>query len=149
MLAAEQREMRTMTTEEQKAIVRRYLDEVWNRGNFAVIDELMAPDYRRYTAAGFLDRAGQRQRIAAFRTGLPDVHVAEERLIAEGDQIAFRIQISGTHDGPLLGVAPTHRPVTITATDIVRFDEAGKIAEHWGNLDELGLLRQIGALPQT
>jgi predicted ester cyclase len=137
---------RAMTTDDQKAAVRRYLDESWNQGNFAVIDELMAPDYRRYTTAGVLDREAQKQRIAAFRAGLPDVRLVVEHMLAEGDEVAFRVQISGTHDGPLLGVAPTHRPVTITATDILRFAD-GKITEHWGNLDELSLLRQIGSLP--
>lgn len=137
-----------MTTDEQKAAVRRYLEGAWNQGNLAVIDELMAPGYNRYTAAGSLDREGQKQRIAAFRAGLPDLRLVVERMLAEGDQVAFRIHLSGTHDGPLLGVAPTHRPVTITATDILRFDEHGAIAEHWGDLDELGLLRQIGGLPQ-
>lgn len=136
-----------MTPDEQKALVSRYLDEAWNKANLAVIDELMAPDYRRYTAAGILDRERQKQRIGAFHTGLSGLHLVVERMLAEGDQVAFRIQVSGTHDGPLLGVAPTHRPVTVTATDIVRFDEHGTIAEHWGNLDELGLLRQIGSLP--
>lgn len=137
-----------MTTDEQKATVSRYLDEAWNKRNLAVIDELMAPDYRRYTPAGTLDRERQKQRIAAFQDGLPDLRLVVERMIAEGDQVAFRIHISGTHDGPLLGVAPTRRSVTISATDILRFDATGKIAEHWGNLDELGLLRQIGGMPQ-
>lgn len=138
-----------MTPDEQKAIVSRYLDEAWNKANLAVIDELMAPDYRRYTAAGTLDRERQKQRIGAFHAGLPDLRLVVERMLAEGDEVAFRIRVSGTHDGPLLGIAPTHRPVTVTATDILRFDEQGKIAEHWGNLDELGLLRQIGGLPQS
>ena len=136
-----------MTLDEQKAVVSRYLDEAWNKRNLAVIDELMAPDYRRYTAAGILDRERQKQRIGAFHAGLAGLRLVVERMLAEGDQIAFRIQLSGTHAGPLLGIAPTHRPVTITATDILRFNEHGKIAEHWGNLDELGLLRQLGGLP--
>lgn len=137
-----------MTTDEQKAAVRRYFDEAWNRGNVDVIDELMAPGYIRHTPAGDLDRAGQKQRIAGFRTGMPDLVAVVERILAEGDQVAVGIRISGTHEGPFLGVAPTHRPVTITATDILRFNGHGQVAEHWGNSDDLGLLRQIGALPQ-
>lgn len=136
-----------MTSDEEKAAVRRYFAEAWNMGNLAVIDELMAPDYRRYTPVGSLDREGQKRRIAAFRAGLPDLRLVVERLLAEGDQVAVHIQISGTHDGPLLGIAPTHRSVTVTATDILRFDTHGTITEHWGNFDELGLLRQIGGLP--
>lgn len=129
-----------------KAAVRRYLDEAWNKGNLAIIDEIMAPNYARYTPAGQLDREGQKQRIAGFRQALPDVHLDVDRILAEDDHVAFRIIVRGTHQGPLLGVAPTGQPVTITATDIVRF-EHGKVVEHWGNMDELGLLRQLGAFP--
>jgi len=129
-----------------KAAVRRYLDEAWNKGNVDIIDELMAPNYARYTPAARLDREGQKQRIAGFRQAFPDLHLEVDRILAEDDHVAFRVVMRGTHEGPLLGVAPTAKSVTITATDIVRFAD-GKIVEHWGNLDELGLLRQLGALP--
>ncbi|HEU0026879.1 MAG TPA: ester cyclase [Ktedonobacterales bacterium] len=129
-----------------KAAVRRYLDEAWNKGNLDVIDELMAPDYARYTPAAQLDREGQKQRIAGFRQALPDVHLDVDRIVAEDDHVAFRVVIRGAHQGPLLGVAPTGQSVTFTATDIVRIVN-GKIVEHWGNMDELGLLRQLGAFP--
>src|SRR5579859_6843718 len=129
-----------------KAAVRRYLDEAWNKGNLGIIDELMAPGYVRYTPAGQLDREGQKQRIAGFRQALPDLHAEVDRILAEDDQVAFRIMMRGAHQGPLLGVAPTGKAVTITATDIVRM-ENGRVVEHWGNMDELGLLRQLGALP--
>jgi predicted ester cyclase len=129
-----------------KAAVRRYLDEAWNKGNLAIMDELMAPEYARYTPAAQLDREGQKQRIAGFRLAFPDIHLEVDRIIAEGDSVAFRMIMRGTHQGPLLGVAPTGQSVIITATDIVRFAN-GKIVEHWGNMDELGLLRQFGAFP--
>ena len=129
-----------------KAAVRRYLDEAWNKGNLGIIDELMAPGYVRYTPAGQLDREGQKQRIAGFRQALPDLHAEVDRILAEDDQVAFRIMMRGAHQGPLLGVAPTGKAVKITATDIVRM-ENGRVVEHWGNMDELGLLRQLGALP--
>ncbi len=129
-----------------KAAALRYLDEAWNKGNLDIIDEIMAPDYARYTPAARLDREGQKRRIAGFRQALPDVHLDIDRIVAEDDQVAFRVVIRGTHQGPLLGVAPTGNFVTISATDIVRF-AGGKIVEHWGNMDELGLLRQLGALP--
>ena len=129
-----------------KAAVRRYLDEAWNKGNLEIIDELMAPDYARYTPAAQLDREGQKRRIASFRQALPDVRLDVDRVVAEDDYVAFRVIIRGTHQGALLGVAPTGNAVTITATDIVRFAN-DKIVEHWGNMDELGLLRQLGAFP--
>lgn len=129
-----------------KAAVRRYLDEAWNKGNLDIIDELMAPSYARYTPGGKLDREGQKQRIAGFRRAFPDLHADVDRILAEDDHVAFRVIMRGTHEGQLLGVAPTGESVTITATDIARF-ENGKIVEHWGNMDELGLLRQLGAFP--
>lgn len=138
--------MPTQDLAANKAAVLRYLDEAWNKGNLAIIDELMAPDYVRYTPTAPLDREGQKQRIAGFRNAFPDLHVEVDRILAEDDHVAFRVIIRGAHRGSLLGVAPTGHSVTITATDIVRFDD-GKVVEHWGNMDELGLLRQLGALP--
>lgn len=131
-----------------KVLVRRYLDEAWNHGNLDIIDELMAPGYVRYTPTAQLDREGQKQRIAGFRRAFPDLHVDVDRILAEGDHVAVRMITHGTHQGPLLGVAPTGKHVTISATDIVRVDH-GKVVEHWGNLDELGLLQQLGALPAS
>ena len=134
------------TTDANKRSIRRYLDEAWNTGNLDVIDEVMAPGYVRYMATGRLDREAQKQRIAGFRRGLPDLRIDVEQMVAEGDLVAFRIQVHGTHMGPLLGVAPTNKPFTITATDVVRM-ENGAAVEHWGNMDEAGLLRQLGVLP--
>ncbi|HEV7126024.1 MAG TPA: ester cyclase [Ktedonobacterales bacterium] len=135
-------------SETNLALVRRYLDEAWNRGNLAVIDELMAPNYVRILPlpAPPLDREGQKRRIAGFRTAFPDLHLDVEQLLAQGDLVAFRILIRGTHTGPFQGLAPTGRSITLTATDILRI-AGGQVVEHWGNLDELGLLRQLGILP--
>ena len=138
--------MPTQELAANKASVRRYLDEAWNKGNLDIIDELMAPNYARYTPAGQLDREGQKQRIAGFRQAFPDIRLEVDRILAEDDHVAVRVIIRGTHQGPLLGVAPTGQAVTITATDIVHI-EHGKVVEHWGNMDELGLLRQLGAFP--
>lgn len=138
--------MPTQELAANKVAVRRYLDEAWNKGNLDIIDELMAPDYVRYTPAGQLDREGQKQRIAGFRLAFPDLHLDVDRILAEDDHVAVRVVIRGAHQGPLLGVAPTGQSVTITATDIVRIED-GKVVEHWGNMDELGLLRQLGAFP--
>jgi steroid delta-isomerase-like uncharacterized protein len=148
MRLKESRSMETQDPAANKAAVRRYLDEAWNKGSLDIIDELMAPDYARYTPTGQLDREGQKRRIAAFRQALPDVHLDVDRILAEDDQVAFRVIIRGVHLGPLLGVAPTGKSVAISATDIVRF-AGGKIVEHWGNMDELGLLRQLGAIPAS
>ncbi len=128
-----------------KAAVRRYLDEAWNKGNLDIIDELMAPDYVRYTPTAQLDREGQKRRIAGFRQLFPDLHAEVDRILAEDDQVAFRIMMRGADLGPVHVVAATGKAITITATDIVRFAN-GKIVEHWGNMN-VGLLRQLGAIP--
>ncbi len=137
-----------MSTEPNKAIVRRYLEEAWNKGNVGILDELMAPNYARYMSgqASPLNREGQKQRITTFHSALPDLHLTIEDLIAEGDKVVFRITVRGTQQGMLMGVPPTGKQVTVTAIDIARVAE-DKIVEHWGQMDTLGLLQQLGAIP--
>ena len=134
-----------MSTEENKATVRRYLEEAWNKGNVGIIDELMASDYSRYMSgpAQPLNREGQKQRITSFHKAFPDIHLTIEDLVAEGDKVVFRITIRGTHQGAFMGIAPTGKPVTVSAIDIARFAD-GKIVEHWGQMDSLGLMQQLG-----
>jgi steroid delta-isomerase-like uncharacterized protein len=137
-----------MSTEENKALVRRYFEEAWNKGNVGVIDMLMATDYSRYMSepAKPLTREGQKQRITTFRQALPDLHLTIDDLIAEGDKVVFRITVRGTHQGAFMGVSPTGKSVTVTAIDIARFAD-GKIVEHWGQMDSLGLMQQLGVVP--
>lgn len=137
-----------MSLEENKALVRRYLEEAWNQGNLGILDEVMAPTYVRYMSgqAAPLDRKGQKQRIAGFHQALPDLHLTIEDLIAEGDRVVFRITVHGTQQGPLMGIAPTGKLISVSAIDIARIVE-GNIVEHWGQMDTFGLLQQLGALP--
>jgi len=69
-------------------------------------------------------------------------------MVAEGDKVVARLRISGTHQGEFLGIAPTGKQVTFTGIDILRIAE-GKVMEHWGNVDELGMLQQLGAIPES
>jgi steroid delta-isomerase-like uncharacterized protein len=134
-----------MSAEENKAIIRRYLEEAWNRGNLTILDELTTPDYARYMSGQPpLDREAQKRRIASFRQAMPDVRLTLEDLVAEGDKVVFRITLHGTQEGTLMGVLPTGKTVTIAAIDIARLD-GGKIVEHWGQMDIYGLLQQLGA----
>lgn len=134
-----------MSIEQNKAIVRRYLEEAWNKRNVGIIDELMAPTYARYVSASAapLNREGLKQRITTFHRALPDLRLTIDDMIAEKDEVVFRITIRGTHQGELMGVPPTGKQVTMTAIDIARFED-GKIVEHWGQMDALGLMEQIG-----
>jgi predicted ester cyclase len=139
-----------MLAEENKALVRRYIEVVWNQRNIAALDELLAPNYQRYVSATAapLSSEGQRQRIAGFHTAFPDLQFAIEDLLAEGDRVTFRATLRGTHQGlfPFLqGIAPTGKQITISVLDVVRV-EGKKLAEHWGGADLFDLLRQLGAL---
>jgi predicted ester cyclase len=135
-----------MSAEANKAAIRRYFGEVWNKGNMGVLDEVMAPHYVRHLTGAALDREGQRQRILGFRRGFPDLHLTVEELLAEGELVSFRLTLAGTHQGPFLGVAPTGKPMRTVAIDIARF-EGGKVVEQWGVTDTLAILQQLGAAP--
>lgn len=137
-----------MPAEENKAIVHRYLGEAWIKRNVGILDELMAPNYARYLPGQEtpLDREGQKQRIAGFHKAMPDLAYFIEDLFAEGDRVVFRIMIRGTHQGAFMGAAPTGKQLSVTAIDITRL-ENGKIVDHWGQMDMLGLMRQIGQIP--
>jgi steroid delta-isomerase-like uncharacterized protein len=131
-----------------EALVRRYIEEAWNKGNVGLIDEMMTNDYARYTSgpAKPLNREGQKQRITTLREAFPDLHFTVDDLIAEGDKMVIRLTARGTHQGRFQGISPTGRSVTVTGIDITLFAD-GKIVEQWAEMDSLGLLQQLGVLP--
>ena len=123
------------------------LEEVWQQRNPAAVDAFLAPHYNRYLSptAAPLSLDGQRQRIAGFRAAFPDIRLTIEDMFAEGDRVAFRSTIRGTHQGVFQGIAPTGNQVTVGLIDIVRV-ENGKFVEHWGGPDLLDLLQQLGTV---
>lgn len=133
-----------MSVEDNKALVRRVLAEVRDGWTPAVIDQFFAPDYRRHlTPAGpHLTREEQRERASRLRAAFPDADAALEDMVAEGDRVAYRLTIRGTHRGSFLSVAATGRRVMVSFFAIVRV-ENGKLAEEWGGLDQVDLLRQL------
>lgn len=134
------------TNDEGKRLYTRLATEVLNGKNLDVVDELIARDFvehvageaRRTGVEGF--KAARRRRNAVF----PDWSVRVDDLIAEGDKVVVRATGSGTHHGEFMGIPPTGRRVSVTWIAIYRVKD-GKLAEHWQNLDELGLLKQLGA----
>jgi predicted ester cyclase len=135
-----------MTAEENKALVRQLLAAVRHGWTQAVVEEFFAPDYRRHlTPTGpHLTREEQRERASRLRTAFPDGDATLEDILADGDRVAYRLTIRGTHRGSFLGVEPTGRHVTVAFFAIVRL-ESGKVAEEWGGLDQVDLLRQLRA----
>jgi len=130
-----------------KAVIHRLIDGFWNLGQDAAFDEVFAPDYLDHNPVPGQspDREGFRQFAGTLRTALPDMHSSVDDLIAEGDQVAWRYSLRATHTGPLLGVPPTGKPITMTGISIDRF-AGGQIVERWSQLDTLGLLSQLGAV---
>jgi steroid delta-isomerase-like uncharacterized protein len=136
-----------MTTEENKAVLRRH-GEAFNTGDLAVADETMAPNYVYHGSGGmeFKGPEGFKQIITMMRTAFPDLQVTVDDMVAEGDKVAHRLILRGTHKGELMGIAPTGKQVTISAVTISRF-VGGKEVEAWSNLDQLGMMQQMGVAP--
>jgi steroid delta-isomerase-like uncharacterized protein len=138
-----------MSTEANKAALRRYIEHVWNGGNLDAVPEFVAPDYVRHDPGLPMQVRGTQAMahvIGLYRAALPDLHLTPLIVMAEGDLVALHVQVHGTHQGDLMGIPPTGKPIAITATEIFRFAD-GKIAEQWTNVDNLGMLRQVGAVP--
>ena len=137
-----------METEKNKAIARRWSNEIWNNGNVDIIDELYADDFvSHYPGFPTADRESYKQWAAMEYASFADIHCTIEDLVAEGDKVVIRWIWKGSHSkGNYMEIAPTGKQVTITGITILRI-EGGKIVEEWGNSDELGKLQQLGVIP--
>ena len=137
-----------MSTEENKAILRRNVEEAFNKGNLAVADENMATDYVCHAPGGqeFKGPEGFKQLVTVYCTAFPDIHMTVEDMVAEGDKVAHRLKMRGTHKGELMGIAPTGKQVTATSINISRF-AGGKEVEAWTSMDLLGIMQQLGVVP--
>ena len=127
-----------MSVEENKDLVRREQEELWNHtGDLDAADELFPADQAE----------AAKQEAAGFRRGFPDVVSTIEDLMAEGDKVVARWRSRATHQGDYMGIAPTGNEVEFTGISFYRIEE-GKIAQSWNIEDRLGLMRQIGAFPE-
>ena len=134
-------------SDQNKAIVRRFIDEVYNRGNLDFVDEIVGSDFVRHGIGGTV-QGGQfiKDRAAAVRSGFPDFHITIEDQLADGDKVIVRQTHTGTHQGDFMGIAPTGNTIETTEISILRLAD-GKIREVWVNVDLFSLLQQIDALP--
>jgi steroid delta-isomerase-like uncharacterized protein len=136
------------TEEENKAHYRRTLEEVFNQGNFALVDDLVAPDFLNHEVPPGMNNRGPestRQVATMLRTAFPDLHFTIVELVAEGDTVAGRVTMSGTHLGPFQGIPPTGRSFQQAHMHFVRFRD-GKAIEHRAVRDDLGMMRQLGVI---
>ncbi len=135
-----------MSEQVNKALIRRFYEEVWARGNLDVADDVFAGEYVRHDArAGEAAPGpeGQKQIAAAFRAAFPDLSWQIDLILADGDLVAGRWTARGTHLGAWANVEPTGRQVRFSGINVFRFS-GGKVVELWNHRDDLGLMEQIG-----
>jgi steroid delta-isomerase-like uncharacterized protein len=133
------------STEQNAAIARRYYEEMWDQGNLAEVDALVAPNIVLNNWAPGLD--GLKNVVRGMRVSFPDLRHTLDDVIAAGDKVVVRFKFQGTHQGDYRGLAPTHKTVSYTGIGIWRLAD-GKLVEHWSNIDLYGLMQQLGAIPQ-
>ena len=129
--------------------VRGFVDEVQSGGNTDLIDEICSPEFVNHSAPPSLpaDREGIKILTTMFKGAFPDSYFTVEDMVAEGDKVATRKTFHGTHEGEFMGIPPSGRSVSMGLIDIVRISE-GKVVEHWSMGDNLGIMQQLGVIPQ-
>jgi predicted ester cyclase len=138
-----------MATQQDLASLRRIPDEVFNKGNLAVADEVFAANYVEHVPlppgmpTGI---AGLKAFVTGLRAAFPDLKYTIEDEMTEGDQVVQRLTASGTHQGEFLGMAATGKKATWSEIHMSRV-VGGKLVEHWANSDQIGMLQQLGIIP--
>jgi steroid delta-isomerase-like uncharacterized protein len=137
--------------EANNAIAVAFFEAVWNKGDFGVLDTLIAPDAVDHSTVGGQPKtekgsASFRAIVSMFRAGMPDIRLTIDDEIYTGDKVVHRWRLAGTDTGGLMGMPPSGKELTFSGTTIVRMED-GKIVERWANVDEVGLLQQLGVVP--
>ena len=137
-----------MSAKDLKTLMRRFIEE-WNKGKaaaMAVIDEMYATNFVSHGDEDIRGIKNVKQSTSQEFSAFPDLHFTIDDMVAEGDKVAARITMTGTHKGEYMGAPPTNKKITIRAIAIERF-AGGKIVEEWGMTDTLGLMQQLGLVP--
>jgi len=138
------------SAENHKAIVQRFWDEVWNKGNLAAADEICAANYTDHGPAiadVTTSLEGLKQVVTRYRNAFPDLQLTIDDVVAVGDKVVTRWTGRGTHKGELMGIAPTEKQAQVMGISIYRL-AGGKIEESWTSWDRMDLMQQLGAAPQ-
>jgi steroid delta-isomerase-like uncharacterized protein len=130
-----------------KAVIRRFVEEVQNQRRWDVYDELNDPEFVNHSApAGMTDKECSKQYLGAFLDGFPDCTFTVDDMIAEGDQVVTKKTFHGTHTAEFAGIPPKGKEVTLQFVDIMRVRD-GRITEHWLSMDQLSFMQQLGVIP--
>ncbi len=137
-----------MSIDDLKSLTQRYNDELWNKKNLAIIDEMVAPDFvDRDQVPGLpAGREGVKVFAQMYISAFPDVQVKIEDIIVEGNKVVFRWTANGKHTGALMGIPPTGKSATVKGISINHY-RGNQIAEGWNLFDQLGMLQQLGIVP--
>jgi len=138
-----------MAAEQDKALIVRFVEELFNRGNIGIVDEIFAPDFieREQLPPGIPSgREGVKVLATMLRSAFPDFKATIDDILAEGDKVVIRMTWSGTQKGEFMGVPATGKRVSVGVIDIIRITN-GKLVEHWGQMDSMSLMQQLGAIP--
>jgi steroid delta-isomerase-like uncharacterized protein len=136
-------------SEQNKALMRRAVEEVWNRADFVALHEIVAEDFVIHAStpeAELHGTEGARQFVTLLHGAIPDIHFTIVDQVAEGDRVVTRWIAQGTHQGEFMGIPPTNKQVTLSATDIDRVAN-GKVVECWTTLDGTTMMHQMGIVP--
>jgi steroid delta-isomerase-like uncharacterized protein len=139
-----------MRAEQNKTLVRQFVEEAQTRHNLAAVEEYLSADFVDHSAPPGLppDREGVKMQFGMFLAALPDLQAIIHDQVADDDKVVTRKTLRGTHHGSLFGVPPTGKMISIEVIDILRVRD-GRLSEHWNQVDLLGVLRQLGALPEA
>lgn len=138
-----------MGPQDPESVYRRLVDEVISGGNVATFDDLTTPNFVEHEELppGIpKNREGTKQFFSILHTAFPDMRATIENLVAQGDMVAARLVVTGTHRGDFAGIPPTEKQVSVQVFDLCRVID-GKMTEHWGLSDQFSLLQQLGAIP--
>jgi steroid delta-isomerase-like uncharacterized protein len=132
------------TEEENKAIFRRYIEEVWNQSNLELVDEIFDQYLSHQPDGSTLERSPEdvKRFVGEFRTAFPDLRLSIEDQMADGDKVVIRATFRGTHQREFRGMAPTSKEIEVKGVTVFRFSEEGKVVESWDSYDQLSLMRQ-------
>jgi steroid delta-isomerase-like uncharacterized protein len=150
-MMAHRAERRQLTPDENNAIARKFFESVWNKGDFSVLDTLISPDAVDHSTVGGKPKmekgsASFRAIVSMFRSAMPDIHLTIDDEVYAGNMVVHRWTLVGTDTGGVMGMPPSGKQLTFTGITTARMDN-GLIVERWANVDELGLLQQLGVIP--
>jgi len=135
--------------EKNKALAKRWCEEIWSKGNIEVVDELIAEEFVfTYPVPGTpANKEGYKQSVKMFTTAIIPTNPTTDDIIAEGNKAVVRWTYRGIHKGEYMGVPATDKEITITGISILHIKD-GKIVKEWGEMDNLSMMTQLGIIPE-